>query len=251
MRIKQILCISSVFLCFILILSGCTSKSSAQGDELENIIWQLQSYGETGNQRDVIYSTEISLEFDGVRGKVFGSSGANAYFGRYDIGGAKMSISELAWTEMYRLDPPGVMEQEAEYLKIIAESESFTMKDGILQIYSGENALFFTEKVFGILKGNVIIGPITPVEIAGIKPTVPPEAYEARKIMVFGENGVTIIAKLDLDAQGYYEIALEPGKYLVDINRIGMDRSLNVPSVIEITANQTIELDIDIDTGIR
>ncbi|MFC1954746.1 hypothetical protein ACFLVZ_02875 [Chloroflexota bacterium] len=46
-------------------------------------------------------------------------------------------------------------------------------------------------------------------------------------------------------------MGLEAGIYTVDINHIGMDRSSDVPKEIEIGAGKTIELNIDIDTGIR
>jgi len=95
------------------------------------------------------------------------------------------------------------------------------------------------------------IGPITPVERPGEKPTVPPEAYEARKIIVYDKNRDMLIAQVDIDTHGYYEVELKPGIYTVDINRIGMDRSSDVLKEIGIFAGKTIVLDIDIDTGIR
>jgi hypothetical protein len=44
---------------------------------------------------------------------------------------------------------------------------------------------------------------------------------------------------------------LKPGIYTVDINRIGMDSSSDVPKQVEIKPDVTVSLDIDIDTGIR
>ena len=44
---------------------------------------------------------------------------------------------------------------------------------------------------------------------------------------------------------------LKPGTYTVDINRIGMDSSDDVPQRVEIQLGITTRLDIDIDTGIR
>ncbi len=50
---------------------------------------------------------------------------------------------------------------------------------------------------------------------------------------------------------GTYWVELSPGTYLVDINRVGMDRSAEVPKTIQIRAGEMVTLDIDIDTGIR
>ena len=48
-----------------------------------------------------------------------------------------------------------------------------------------------------------------------------------------------------------YSIELETGIYIIDINRIGIDSSSDVPLEIEIRPGETVKLDIDIDTGIR
>ena len=103
----------------------------------------------------------------------------------------------------------------------------------------------------GLLQGDVTIGPISPVERPGEKPPIPCEVYEARKIMVYDKSGRNLVKQVDIDCDGKYEVELEPGLYTVDINRIGIDFSGDVPAKVEITAGMTFRLDIDIDTGIR
>ncbi|MFC1932244.1 hypothetical protein ACFLXU_01255 [Chloroflexota bacterium] len=103
----------------------------------------------------------------------------------------------------------------------------------------------------GILEGGVTIGPLSPVERPGEKPPVPPEVYEARKVMVYDRSGSKLIEKVDLGHDGYYSVKLKPGVYTIDINHIGIDRSGDVPKTIEIKSGETVKLDIDIDTGIR
>ena len=107
------------------------------------------------------------------------------------------------------------------------------------------------DKGTGVLEGKVTIGPLRPVEKPGETPTVPPEVYAARKIMVYDRNHQTLVKQVDINDQGYYRIELAPGIYTIDINHVGIDRSPDVPKQIEIKAGQTIRLDIDIDTGIR
>ena len=247
---KYQLCLAILML-LSLPLIACSTQAASQGKDLENIMWQLQSYGETGHPIALLSGTEISVTFDSVEGRVYGSAGANTYSGSYEVIDNKLSILELAWTEMYRLNPPGVMEQEAEYLNIFQAAENFLIQGDTLQINSGTKLLTYSEKTQGTLQGHVTIGPITPVEISGEKPTVPPEVYEARKIMIYDESGEKLVAQVDIDTTGNYEINLKPGAYNVDINRIGIDRSADVPRVIEVVAGKTIVLDIDIDTGIR
>ena len=103
----------------------------------------------------------------------------------------------------------------------------------------------------GILEGTVTIGPIWPVVPPGGNPPIPSEVYEARKVMIYDKNGDKLVKQVDLDYGGHYRVELKVGVYTVDINRIGIDSSSEVPKKIEIRPKDTIELDIDIDTGIR
>lgn len=103
----------------------------------------------------------------------------------------------------------------------------------------------------GLLQGYVTIGPIWPVEREGEKREIPCEVYEARKIMVYDKNGRNLVKQVDINCEGRYRVELEPGVYTVDINRIGVDFSSDVPKQVEIMAGVTFRLDIDIDSGIR
>ena len=103
----------------------------------------------------------------------------------------------------------------------------------------------------GAIEGKVTIGPLGPVERPGVKYEIPCEVYEARKIMVYDKNHKKLIKQVDIDCNGIYHAELEPGLYMIDINRIGIDHSSEVPTEIEIKSHETVKLDIDIDTGIR
>lgn len=103
----------------------------------------------------------------------------------------------------------------------------------------------------GILTGDVTIGPLSPVEKEGEDPPVPPEVYEARKIMVYTARGNRLMQRVDIGHDGMYRVELPPGDYLVDINHIGIDHSPDVPAEVTIRPGETVRLDIDIDTGIR
>ena len=103
----------------------------------------------------------------------------------------------------------------------------------------------------GLLQGNVSIGPLTPVERQGQTTDVPCTVYQARKILVYKQNGTDLLDTVDIDCNGKYRVELNPGTYVIDINHAGIDRSSEVPATIEISANSTTNLDISIDTGIR
>jgi hypothetical protein len=105
---------------------------------------------------------------------------------------------------------------------------------------------------FGIVEGHVTIGPLVPVIHEGeVEPIPAPEAYTAREVVVFKEDGKTEFARLKIDASGNYRAELPVGTYVVDINHIGIDTAAGLPKEIEITNQGVTRLDIDIDTGIR
>ena len=103
----------------------------------------------------------------------------------------------------------------------------------------------------GTIQGVVTIGPISPVERPGEKPVIHFEVFQARKIMIYDKNRTTLVKQLDIDCKGQYSVKLKPAIYTVDINRIGIDHSPDVPKQIEVRTGETIELNVDIDTGIR
>ncbi|MEE8413095.1 MAG: META domain-containing protein, partial [Dehalococcoidales bacterium] len=122
--------------------AGRSGTSVTSGD-LEDISWALESYGEPGSLQTVLEGTEITALFDSAEGQISGSAGANHYFGSYQISKNRLSIQELAHTEMYRLDPEGVMEQETQYLKALQSAEIYEIEDGKMQIISGNQVLIF------------------------------------------------------------------------------------------------------------
>ena len=108
----------------------------------------------------------------------------------------------------------------------------------------------------GLLQGNVLIGPLTPVEQAGQEITLNCDVYALRKIMIYDKSGEKLIQQVDIDCNEEeqitrYRVELEPGTYIVDINHIGIDYCDDVPKQVEIKSGLTFKLDIEIDTGIR
>jgi len=127
-----------------LLAAGCAETT--QAGDLEDIRWVLESYGEQGNLTPVIEGTRITATFESDEGQVRGSAGCNSYFGGYEIDEG-LSITTLGHTEMYCMDPEGVMDQETEYLKILQTAESYRIQDGKLQINCGNQlVLIYTEQ---------------------------------------------------------------------------------------------------------
>ena len=114
------------------------------------------------------------------------------------------------------------------------------------------SACSINPREYGILEGQVNIGPLQPALQTGVEaPTPAPEVYAAREIVVYKKNGVGEFTRLEIGPTGWYQGKLPVGIYVIDINRIGIDSADNLPIKIEIKAGMTITLNIEIDTGIR
>jgi len=72
--------------------------------------------------------------FDSAEHEVSGSAGCNSYFGDYEVDGSSLSIPLIGNTEMYCMEPEGVMDQEEQYLQSLRLAESYEVKDGKLRI---------------------------------------------------------------------------------------------------------------------
>ena len=114
----------------------------------------------------------------------------------------------------------------------------------------------------GFLQGTITIGPLCPVEPCNLPPEQIAEIYEARKVIVYEKSSLSKIAEIQLNADGEYSVALNPGQYIVDVsaangNALPLDLSQRprfgnaIPLAVEIFADQTTISDFDIETGIR
>ncbi len=107
-----------------------------------------------------------------------------------------------------------------------------------------------------LLQGAVTIGPISPVEKPGECPAVPPEIFAARKLIIYDESGRHLVrevyfTQIGNGPTGYYTAQIAPGTYVIDIDRSGADTVDNLPQKITVAADETITIDVNIDTGIR
>ena len=101
----------------------------------------------------------------------------------------------------------------------------------------------------GILTGQVMQGPISPVEIGSESSTLPTRGVQLRISRLDGKSVETVVT----DSQGHYEIALPEGRYLVTLPRplSGLTVVKDLPSEVQIQSGHRTRLDIRLDTGIR
>lgn len=107
-----------------------------------------------------------------------------------------------------------------------------------------------------LLQGAVTIGPISPVVRPGENTPVPPEVFSSRYLIIYDESGKRLVrevyfTQIGQSAMGYYTAQIAPGTYVIDINHLGVDTAENLPLTITVSADETVTIDVNIDTGIR
>ena len=110
-----------------LFLAAC--GGGAGGADLDGTSWRLVSM----NGSSPLVGTTTTIAFSG--GEVSGSA-CNTYFGSYTVRGGDLTIGTLAATEMACLEPEGIMQQESQYLSILATAASYEIVGSQLEITS-------------------------------------------------------------------------------------------------------------------
>ena len=120
-----------------LTLVACGGSDS---DDLNGTSWELASL----HGKDPIPETRITIEF--AEDEVSGSGGCNHYGGAYIVSGDSLTFSDLFWTEMGCMEPPGILEQEMAFLAALQEARSYSFESDLLEIYDegGDPLLVFT-----------------------------------------------------------------------------------------------------------
>jgi len=100
------------------------------------------------------------------------------------------------------------------------------------------------------LYGKVTIAPLCPVE-----PCNRVFDYSVARVNVYDAASRDRVAQVSADSSGYYGVKLDPGSYLVNVtdasgNSFGLP-SLDYTQSFSIEKGHMVQMDFDIDTGIR
>jgi heat shock protein HslJ len=114
-----------------LMLSACSESNLAGQPSLEDTSWVLTAF----NDINPIEGTQPTIHFEDAQ--VSGKASCNSYGGSYQVKGDAISFGALFQTEMFCVDPEGVMEQERTYLELLGGAQRFEVVDGVLTIFAG------------------------------------------------------------------------------------------------------------------
>ena len=104
----------------------------------------------------------------------------------------------------------------------------------------------------GFVEGHLKIISGKEVELAdGNPPAITAENYEQYPLIILSQGGKKAIARLTTDGDGNYRTALPPGDYVLDVQGRARSHLRVKPKPFTIVSNQTVRVDMDIDTGVR
>ena len=104
----------------------------------------------------------------------------------------------------------------------------------------------------GFLEGHLKIVSSKEVELAdGNTPTPSAEAYAEYPLIILSHDGKKEIARVTADEKGNYYVALPPGNYVLDVQGRAPGHVRAKPPQFTVVSNQTVRVDMHIDTGVR
>lgn len=104
----------------------------------------------------------------------------------------------------------------------------------------------------GFIEGHLKIISAKEVELAdGNAPTITAENYAQHPLIILTRGGEKEIARVTADGNGNYRTALPPGDYLLDVKGRARGHVRAKPQRFTVVSNQTVRVDMDIDTGVR
>jgi heat shock protein HslJ len=116
-------------------------KRGMQLPGMESGTWRLISFIDGEAITSPLAGTEIMLEFEGgrlgSRGLMMGTAGCNNYQAHYENSSEGFTVVRVITTDMNCDEPDGVIEQEAYFLNLLAETEAIRLDAHYLRLRTG------------------------------------------------------------------------------------------------------------------
>jgi hypothetical protein len=104
----------------------------------------------------------------------------------------------------------------------------------------------------GFAEGHLKVIALKEVELAEENPPkFSAGNYAEYPLVILSQDGKQEIASVTADGYGNYRVALPPGNYVLDVQDRRHKHVRATPQQFTVVSNQTVRVDMDIDTGIR
>jgi hypothetical protein len=122
----------------------------------------------------------------------------------------------------------------------------------LILVIALSKAVYAQAPTTGVLQGHLnIISLETAKPADGTVPTVTPQTYLEYPLAVLTADGKQQIATITADTQGNFRADLPSGSYLLDIENRVRKHVRAKPVPFTVTANQTVHVNMEMDTGVR
>ena len=104
----------------------------------------------------------------------------------------------------------------------------------------------------GVAATGTLTGTVSFTGTPCPEPKGPPcdGAYPNYEVVVYAEDGTTVVTKTTTDASGKYTLSLPAGKYVI-FTQAGLKETDRARSEITISRDALSTIDLRVDTGIR
>jgi hypothetical protein len=93
---------------------------------------------------------------------------------------------------------------------------------------------------FGVLSGKVLESCVSlNADCSG-------KESSTGTILIYTKNKETLVKAINIDSSGQFKTRLAPGNYVVDIRRVGTEKVIGVPEVINVEKDKDINLEISV-----
>jgi hypothetical protein len=103
----------------------------------------------------------------------------------------------------------------------------------------------------GFVEGHLKIISPTEVELTDGNPAAITAGNYALYPLIILSRDRKQIARMTADANGNYRVALPPGDYVLDVQDRGRRHFRAKPQPFTVVSNQTVRVNMNIDTGVR
>ena len=125
----------TIALILVTVLLTACGPSPVGGASLEGTEWVLVMLDGDPPLAGTVPSAEFSAD------QINGSTGCNHFFGAYDVTGSDITFGPLGMTEMYCMDPEGVMDQEQGFMAGLASAASYRVTGTRLELLDGTGSV--------------------------------------------------------------------------------------------------------------
>ena len=121
---------------------------AVSSSDLADTAWDVVSYN---NGREAVVSlilgTEISANF-GLEGDLTGNAGCNQYFTSFAAADGRIEIGPAGSSRRFCPEPPGIMDQEQEFLAALESAATYSIRGNLLEMRSAADqiAIIMTRK---------------------------------------------------------------------------------------------------------